>query len=308
MGWVLLALLTLLAVAPVLAELRRAPMDDAARKTAPGRFAKLPMGRTHYRWQGPENGPVAVCIHGLTTPSQVFDPLIAQLTRAGFRTLAYDLPGRGFSDTTRGRQDRAFFLRQLDALLADQDVSRIDLLIGYSMGGSIATAFAVRSPSKVRRLVLLATAGLLHDGGARANFIRRTPVIGDGVMLALGGMFMRRAVEAQGDTPLGALQLAQTRRRGFLPAVLSSQRHMLAEYMASDHRALQEADLPTLAVWGIEDTVIPISNVGRMAEMQRDARQATIPGATHALPHSHADGVMAEIATFLRETRLKARE
>jgi len=302
MGWALLALIALLVAAPLIAEVRRKPLGDVQRAKAPGQFVNLSMGRTHYRWHGPSEGPVAVCVHGLTTPSPVYGPLITYLAGAGFRVLSYDLPARGFSDTAPGVQDRAFFLAQLDGLLADQGIDKVDLLIGYSMGGSIVTAFAARSPYRVGRLVLLASAGLLHDGGAVADFIRRTPVVGDALMLTLGGIKMRADLVAGGKTELLAMQLAQTHRRGFLRAVLSSQRHMLARDMRADHRTLQSAGLPTLAVWGVEDTVIPMSNVGRLAEVHRDARQATIAGATHALPHSHADAVMAEIATFLRET------
>ena len=71
--------------------------------------------------------------------------------------------------------------------------------------------------------------------------------------------------------------------------------------MVGHLRALDAARLPTLAIWGIEDTVIPISNVGRMAEFHRSAHQASIPGATHALPHSHAPAVWDEIKTFLKD-------
>ena len=52
----LLAVFLILAALPVVAELLRWP---AKRGKAPGEFAALPSGVTHYRWHGPEDGPVA---------------------------------------------------------------------------------------------------------------------------------------------------------------------------------------------------------------------------------------------------------
>ena len=57
--WVTLALGALAGVAPVLREVAR-PRIEGARDNAPGDFAALSRGRTHYRWHGPEGGPV-VC-------------------------------------------------------------------------------------------------------------------------------------------------------------------------------------------------------------------------------------------------------
>ncbi|EEB85586.1 alpha/beta fold hydrolase [Roseobacter sp. GAI101] len=69
-------------------------MNDVARGSAPGQFAELSRGVTHYEWVGPARGPVAVCVHGLTTPSFVWRSITKGLVLMGFRTLIYDLYGR----------------------------------------------------------------------------------------------------------------------------------------------------------------------------------------------------------------------
>jgi pimeloyl-ACP methyl ester carboxylesterase len=48
----------------------------------------------------------------------------------------------------------------LKALLADQDVSGDLTLLGYSMGGSVITAFAAAQPERIKHLILLAPAGI----------------------------------------------------------------------------------------------------------------------------------------------------
>jgi pimeloyl-ACP methyl ester carboxylesterase len=91
-------------------------------------------------------------------------------------------------------------------------------------------------------------------------------------------------------------QMDETRRRGFLPAVLSSQRHMLAEDREADHRAVAAAGVPVLAVWGRVDTVIPLAAMDRLHAANPDARQVVVEGAGHGLPHTHPGEVAGAIA------------
>ncbi len=306
MGWLVLILLAAAAVAPFVAERRRPDMDDDVRALAPGRFAALSDGQTHYQWQGPADGPVLVCVHGLTTPAYVWDRLAPALAEAGFRVLTYDLFGRGYSDRPRGRQTRSFFIRQLRELLQHEGVGGPVSVIGYSMGGSIATIFAAEEPDRVDRLILLAPAGMIHAPGRLAAIARRLPVVGDWLMLTFGGAQLRGVARelARAAPDLAGVaerQGAETAWRGYLPAVLSSQRNLLAETLEEEHRAIAASGLPVLAIWGREDKVIPITAMGRLTEWNRDVRHGVIEGAGHALGLTHATEVIEELARLLAE-------
>lgn len=299
-------LLSALAALYVGAERLRRPVDKARRKAAPGGFADLPSGRTHYQWHGPHDGQVCVCIHGLTTPSFVWEALVQPLVRMGFRVLTYDLYGRGFSDRVAGLQDRAFFLTQLEELLTHEELDRELMLIGYSMGGAIATAFASAHPERVDRLVLLASAGLGHISGGLASFVTRTPILGDWLMTVLGGWHMRMELLARtGETETAAAitgrQVEESRNRGFLPAVLSSQRNMLAEDQTEDHRALANTFVLVLAIWGDADRVIPPAASDRLGQANPRARQLVLAHAGHGLPYTHAREITAELQSFMRD-------
>ena len=109
-GWALLAGLAALAAAPFAVEWRKPPMSDARRATAPGHFARLSRGGTHYRWYGDRTeGPVAVCVHGLTTPSFVWDGVAADMVAHGWRVLAFDLYGRAGPTGRRARRTGSSF-------------------------------------------------------------------------------------------------------------------------------------------------------------------------------------------------------
>ena len=101
---------------------------------------------------------------------------------------------------------------------------------------------------------------------------------------------------------LAARQAAETRTRGYLRSVLSSRRHLLSERLEEEHRALQKAQVPVLAIWGAEDRVIPLTALGEMTQINRDTRQVTVEGAGHSLPHTHPREVARAITDFVRET------
>lgn len=303
MEWLLLLLL--IVAAPYIREYFRRPMTKERRKDAPGEFATLSQGVTHYQWHGPARGPVVVAIHGLTTPSIVWKALIPGLSAMGFRTLTYDLYGRGYSGHPEGEQTRTFFLTQLRDLLESHELEDDLVLMGYSMGGSIATAFAAAEPNRVRRLILITPAGIEMIPDKLADFARDTPIIGDWLMLALGARRLREGVLRGTGDPLvdeiGEVQIEVLGDKGYLPAVLASQRGMLAETLEEEHRSISRNDIPVLAIWGREDTVIPIRAVGTLAKWNRVARQDVIEGAGHALPFTHPEETGAFIADVLRE-------
>lgn len=305
LGLILLWMLANLVVAPWVLERARTEMNSAARRKAPGGFAELPSGLTHYQWHGRGRGPVIVMIHGLTTPSWVFDALLPGLTRMGFRILTYDLYGRGLSDRPKGQQDEAFFLNQLEELLEllelDQDLS----LFGYSMGGAIATAFAACHPDKVDRLMLLAPAGMIYHTGPWLARAREWGLFGDWLWGLIGAWVIRQAANDEADNSkipdLRARVKQETQLRGTVPAVLSSERHMLVGDQEREHREIAATNIAVISVWGEHDTPIPLPAMGKLTEWNRACYKYEIKGAGHGLAYTHPDEVIAALQEHLRE-------
>ena len=280
MIWLLL--LAAIAALPFVIASVRPQIRAADRAQAGGGFAKLSQGVTHYQWLGPARGPVVVAVHGLSTPCEVWGPVAEGLGTLGYRVLVYDLYGRGLSDPATGRQDAAFFLRQLDDLIADQGLGSDLTLMGYSMGGAIATAFAATHPERMKRLILLAPAGIVVKDSGLSRFIRQVPMLGDWLHYAMSA-------------------LSGGQRRGNAAAILSSLRHMLAQQLEAEHRKIGREDIPVVALWGDKDEVIPIRALGILAQWNRNARQETIAGADHALPLTHGAAVTEVLRDVLRE-------
>ena len=123
-------------VFPILKEATKQKLGDKERNNAPGNFVTLSRGVVHYRWFGAETGDLVICIHGLTTPSFVFEGLASHYANNGKRVLVYDHYGRGYSDRPKAKQDKVFFINQLNELLNKLEIKEQKFeLVGYSMGG-----------------------------------------------------------------------------------------------------------------------------------------------------------------------------
>lgn len=301
MMWALLIVVVLglgVALAPFLQERRRPGIDDTARAQATGSFAELSQGTTHYQWFGGVRGPVAVCVHGLTTPGFVWHQIAQDLAQLGYRVLVYDLYGRGLSDRPEGKQDDTFFVRQLEDLLAHEKISDDITLFGYSMGGAIATCYAAKHPDQIRQLVLVAPAGF---GGFPTGFyraMRDMGRVGDWLAHAVFPRRLRASAQTLGAnhpdlTEIAEGQAAQVDLRGFIPAVVSSLRYVLRDMREHEHRKLSRVDVPVLSIWATEDEAIPLSGMGNLTRWNRIAVQMQVEGASHWLPLTHPKEVVA---------------
>ena len=271
------------------AEARLKPMNDAARANAPGAFASLTDGQLHYRWDGPEEGPVIVLVHGFSTPNFIYQQNVEALNAAGFRTLRFDHFGRGWSDRPKTRYDVDFYDRTLIELLDHVSMDEPFGLAGLSMGGPIVAEFTARYPDRVNQLVLLVPAGL-DTAGADGNSaaLLATPLIGDWVWRMFGKTILlgdpqydetARAPEdrLQGDV---TVQLAY---RGYLQALLSTFRHMPMTDREDTFQRLAATGVPVLAIYGDADETVLISSAAKLERLLPDGDIRIVEGGEHGL-------------------------
>ena len=100
-------------------------------------------------------GEPLVLLHGVGLDHTLWDDLVPLLEQ-DFDVLRYDLLGHGAAPALRGQADIQDFIAQLDAEL-DAAGWRSANVLGYSMGGLIAGAYAAARPERVSRLILLST-------------------------------------------------------------------------------------------------------------------------------------------------------
>lgn len=100
--------------------------------------------------EGPVNGPLLLLLHGFTNRWQVFTSVLPFLTPQ-WHVVAFDFRGHGQSARAPRYSAKGFY--QDGAAVLEHFASEPAVLLGHSMGGSIALHLAQNFPQKVRAVV-----------------------------------------------------------------------------------------------------------------------------------------------------------
>lgn len=228
-------------------------------------------------------GPVLFCVHGAGGSSRHFAPMLAEIGE-GLFPVAVDMPGHGATGgfVPESLHEATSFL---DALLDALGVSSPVVCVGHSLGGLLALGLALRSPGRVRRLVLLATAARLR---LHPDFVARaTAGAWDGG--ALRGSFGPDVPEGVQRLVLDDLARMRVRPGG----------EALARLGAADLRPeVRQIGVPALVVAGDDDVIVSPRHSRSLARDLPDARLRMVPGAGHYLHVERPAVVAREVRLF----------
>ncbi|WP_295387545.1 pimeloyl-ACP methyl ester esterase BioH [uncultured Thiodictyon sp.] len=249
-------------------------------------------------------GADLVLLHGWGMNSAVWDGLPADLA-PGFTQHRIELPGHGESPfpPTLGPGPGALW-RWADACLAAAPERAVWL--GWSLGGMVALAAALRAPKRVRGLILMT---------ATPRFVRAedwTPAMPeatlaefhDGLLANPAGTLARfLALQTRGSDQ--ALEVLRTLRQELAlrpapdPAALSLGLDLLRD---EDLRGpLPDIRCPALWLFGSHDTLVPPAVGERVECLMARAQTQVIAGAAHAPFVSHPQETAAAVRAFLAE-------
>ena len=117
-------------------------------------FVKVGAEKIYVRDQG--DGIPVVLIHGFGASSKSWRAVVPGLLKRGYRVLAIDLPGHGFSDKYAGDYSIRAVGRKVFAVLDKKGVRRAHV-VAHSWGTAVALGMAQQRPKRVRSLSLLAS-------------------------------------------------------------------------------------------------------------------------------------------------------
>lgn len=115
-----------------------------------GEYATLDGHRIWYETEG-RGAPALVLLPGWTCDGSIFSAQRPALAKR-YRVITIDPPGQGRSDKPEITYDMTLFARSVDAAMRAAKVDKA-VLIGYSMGGSIARRTAADFPNRVLGIV-----------------------------------------------------------------------------------------------------------------------------------------------------------
>ena len=143
--------------------------------------------RVHYQEADDRRAPAIVLIHGFASSTLVWSKVFLQLAEAGFRVIALDLLGYGYSAKPKnGEYTIAGQAKLLTRLLDELGIPRA-IFVGSSYGGAVAATCALDYPDRVEKLILV---GTVNNNRPLAFMLMRlfgSPVFGDVVSPLLIG-------------------------------------------------------------------------------------------------------------------------
>jgi pimeloyl-ACP methyl ester carboxylesterase len=238
-------------------------------------------GRVALYRAGARDAQAVLLVHGLgNNAARDWAKLIPALA-ARYHVIALDLPGFGHSDKGNHHYSPGNFARVLEGLLESR-AQQPFALIGHSMGGTVALAYAAAHPRRVSRLVLVDVAGVLH----RSVYAEFLAIVGAQRAMGVDSPWYEsvvRAIQARAENwPVRAdlvLERADVRQR-----VLRGDPSAISAVAMVEHdfsQGLRAITAPTLVIWGAEDLIAPLRTGQALASAIPHARLVTLEGVGH---------------------------
>jgi 4,5:9,10-diseco-3-hydroxy-5,9,17-trioxoandrosta-1(10),2-diene-4-oate hydrolase len=126
-------------------------------KVLPDQYIKVGSINTRY-WSAGTKGSYVILLHGAGGAIEIWEKNI-QFLAQHHRVVAFDMVGTGLSDKPLAKYSLDYQLQFLKDFLGVLGIQKASL-VGNSMGGAISLKFALDSPERVEKLVLISSLGL----------------------------------------------------------------------------------------------------------------------------------------------------
>jgi pimeloyl-ACP methyl ester carboxylesterase len=266
------------------------------------RFVEIDGVRMHYQEAGSHTSPAIILIHGFASSTLVWSKVFLELAASGFRVIALDMLGYGYSG--KPRNGEYTIARQASLVMQLLDKLRIKRahIVGSSYGGAVAATCALDYPNRVDKLILVAP---VNNNRPLAFTLMRmfgAPFFGDVLSPLLIGsrrllrLRMKRVYdrhawvldERRVDARHQPLRAAGTQR-----AMIRTVRSWDAEHISRDARLIRQ---PTLLLWGDNDIEIPLADGERLHDEIPGSRLIVFLNCGH-LPHEEYPEAFTKIVT-----------
>jgi len=190
-----------------------------------------------------------------------------------FRVVAPYHPGFGESGDDPRMDSIQHYVLHYAELLDELDLKRVDL-VGISLGGWLATEFAVAYPERVRRLVLVAPAGLRVPE-------HPSPNLGEIPREEILSYLVKDLATLEPHLPKGrreAVALAALMER---EALTSARIAPLGPFSGTLERWLHRATMRTLLIWPKDDRILPVGQSKTWMRLLPNAKLLVAENAGH---------------------------
>ncbi len=267
----------------------------------------------HYRiWneKGVRPKGKILLIHGFCGSTFCWRNNSEALAAAGYRVVAVDLPGFGYSGRSarvnQSQSNRARMIRDVLDRIDNGDTARWNI-VGHSMGGGTAEAFALMNPDRTRRLVIVNGMVFIHNDNVSLNLVGLVnhPVYKKLLLSYAENSYLsfdklRRTLKGT----YGCLPDSATTLGYWEPLQVEGTAETIVNMLANsqeikDLDARNLKNIPVLIVWGKKDRTIRLSTGKKFKRAVTGSELRVIPDARHMPMETHPDLFNAMLLDFL---------
>lgn len=258
---------------------------------------------TRYRFDGPENAPVLVLGHSLSTTLDMWRPQMAAL-QDRFRVLRYEVRGHGGTAAPAPPYSLDELADDLAGLLDALQIPTMHF-VGLSMGGMIAQALAVRTPARFESLVLADTLSA-YSPEAKSMWNERIELASgpDGMEPLVEPTLRRWFTEGFPEREPETADWIRSMIRQTVPAGFRGCCAALSDLDLTGR--LGRLDFPCLVLVGEQDPTTPVSGAKVIHAALPDARLEIIPDAAH-LSNVEQPAIFNELVGAFLDEQLSGR-
>jgi pimeloyl-ACP methyl ester carboxylesterase len=212
-------------------------------------------------------GRAVVLIHGFLGASVIWEDLAMDLART-YRVISIDLPGHGRSDCFGYAHSMELMARCVKAVLDHARLKRYTI-IGHSMGGYVALAFAELFPDHLRGLALLHSTGYPDNNEKRKDRERAIALIRKNRRIytqsTIRNLFAAKNLKyLKKEIAFANKIAASTSRQGMVAALLGMRDRRGRDII------LSLVEYPILMVIGEQDNLMPASQLLEQSKVIRN--------------------------------------
>ena len=212
---------------------------------------------TRYKIRYSDQGDGAVCVllHGYLESIEIFDIITSELSKSA-RVICIDLPGHGKSDLKMEHVSIEDMADAVYTVIQSLDIDVIHLM-GHSMGGYVALAFADKYADKLASFSFLHSTANADTEEKKSNRAREIEFIRKGkkeliCSTAVPNTFSKNNQEAFSDEINGLTEIASKTKDDGIVAALNAMMNR-----PDRNKTLRELSIPKFSFIGKEDNFIP---------------------------------------------------
>jgi pimeloyl-ACP methyl ester carboxylesterase len=258
--------------------------------------------QTNVRYSDAGKGPVIVLLHGFMESLEIWKEFSTVLSKS-FRVICIDLPGFGETPSIGYVHTMELLAASVKAVLNQERLRRY-VIIGHSMGGYVALAFADLFSDNVKGLGLFHSTALNDSTEKRLKRTMAINIVKKNTRHYIGVFFAPLFAPQNVKSHAGDIHVLEARAMNLSKKAIVNTLEGMKDRKRRDW-ILEMSPFPVLFIIGRHDTVIPFESVVKQTELPKRKSVLFLENAGHMGFLEEKELALKTLRKFARKCYLK---